>query len=594
MESLFSIDRMDFRPCLIIPNYNHGYALSAILESVQPLNLPTIVVNDGSTDDTPHIIERLKARHAWLISAHRETNGGKGAAIRDGLQYARSHGFSHAVCIDGDGQHDTADIPRFIEAARAAPRALILGAPRFGPEAPIARRIGREVSNTLVAIATWSLLVRDTLCGFRVYPLREALSAIDLSRLQPRMGFDVEIIIRLVWAGMPVRNIPTSVSYPRGGVSHFRYGHDNLHIAKLFTRLIIQGAWKGPLRLTRALMRPQVERDEWYRISERGSLRGLRLLLRVLEVTGRPILLAIMVPVVLYMFLCGWVARRSAMEFQSRVIRLTNGAYSLPRVAWRAYRQFWEFGIAIVDKVISWRKPLPLNRFIWRGREEVKARLAKGQGVIFMSAHIGNVEVIRSLGEERNVIINALMYTGNSPRFRAFLEEINKKSFVRVHDLTSLDASLIFELQAALARGEVVALLADRAPKLSAGRSVMVPFLGAPAAFPQGPWVLASLLGAPVYSVFSMRERGGLYRVTFQAIAERVILPRQRREEVIARYAGLFADSLAATILTYPTQWFNFFDFWRPAPTAPARSPSGQNQHPEQGMTPHPEDAYPT
>lgn len=553
---------MTLRPCLIIPNYNHGYALTAIVGQVEPLGIPLIVVNDCSTDDTRQIIEELQTRHPWIHALHRPVNGGKGAAIRDGLHIAAQRGFSHALCIDGDGQHDTSDTPRFLEAAHTFPDHLILGTPCFGPDAPLARRLGREISNAFVAIATWSLFIRDSLCGFRIYPLAPVLAAVDLNALQPRMGFDVEILVRLVWSGMRVKNIPTRVTYPPHGRSHFRYGRDNAHLTRLLTVLVLQGLLRGPRRIWRATARPRTDRLEWHAMAERGSLTGLRLLLKILLVAGRPILLTVMAPVVLYMFICGRAARTAAVAFQRRVLRVERASDTGFAVWVRAWKQFWSFGVAIVDKVVSWRSPLPLSSFVWSGRDEVKARLARGQGVIFMSAHVGNVEVIRSLGDQRNVVIHALMYTGNSPHFRAFLEEVNKRSFVRVHDLSTLNTSLVFELQAALERGEVVALLADRVPKLSAGRSVSVPFLGSAAQFPQGPWILASMLEAPVYSVFSMRDADGRYRVEFTQLTEQVVLPRAGRSDAIAAYAQSFADALAATIMRYPTQWYNFFEFW--------------------------------
>jgi predicted LPLAT superfamily acyltransferase len=376
------------------------------------------------------------------------------------------------------------------------------------------------------------------------------------------MGFDVEILVRLVWSGLGVINIPTQVRYPADGRSHFRYGRDNAQITRLLTGLVLQGLIRGPRRIWGAVTRPHSARRPWHEMAERGSLTGLRILLNILTVAGRPLLLIVMVPVVLYMFILGRAARRAAIAFQKRVLRSTGAPHAAVTPWWRAVKQFWNFGISIVDKVVSWRTPLPLSSFEWRGRDEVKARLARGQGVIFMSAHIGNVEVIRSLGDQRNVVIHALMYTGNSPHFRTFLEEVNKRSFVRVHDLTTLNTSLVFELQAALERGEVVALLADRVPKLSQGRTVAIPFLGDQAHFPEGPWILASLLGAPVYAVFSLRGADGRYHVEFTQLAERVDLPRAERPRLIAQYATTFADTLHTTIVRHPTQWYNFFDFW--------------------------------
>jgi predicted LPLAT superfamily acyltransferase len=573
-----SAERDNFRPCVVIPNFNHGYALAGIIAELERHALTTIVINDASTDDTAQILDDLARSHSWVKAVHRTVNGGKGAAIRDGLQSALGRGFSHALCIDGDGQHSTDDIQRFLEEARRHPATLILGTPRFGPDAPYVRRIGREFSNILVALSTWSLQARDVLCGFRVYPLYPVLENGDLESLESRMGFDVQIVINLVWKGVPVVNVPTPVRYDPAGVSHFRYGRDNVKMVRLFTVAVTKGLWCGPRRLIRSCRTPRPDSKTWYQIRERGSVRGLRLLLRVFEFLGRTPLLAILMPVVLYLFLRGGEARRSALSFQRRVMRLTDTPERLLSVYWRAFRQFWEFGVSIVDKVVSWRSGLPLERFTWKGRDEVKARLAQGQGVVLMGAHVGNLEVIRALGHSRNVVVNALMFTGNSKTFRVFLEEVNRTSFVRVHDLSGMDANLVFQLQESIARGEIVALLADRLPKYSAGRSIPVPFLGQQAQFPEGPWILASMLEAPVYSVFSMRGRDGRYHVEFEEMTERVNLPRDDRSAALANYARRFADKLGSVILRRPDQWFNFYDFWREATPATEEQTSPQAQ----------------
>jgi predicted LPLAT superfamily acyltransferase len=178
-----------------------------------------------------------------------------------------------------------------------------------------------------------------------------------------------------------------------------------------------------------------------------------------------------------------------------------------------------------------------------------------------MGAHVGNLEVIRALGDTRNVTIHALMFMGHSRHFRRLLEKVSARSFLRVYDLQSIDTTLIFSLQEVIARGEIVALLADRVPKLSSSRAIEVPFLGRPTRFPEGPWVLSSLLQAPVFSVFSMRGEGGRYHVEFELLGEKVDLPRDRRQESLREYARMFASRVERVVKRHPSQWFNFFEF---------------------------------
>jgi predicted LPLAT superfamily acyltransferase len=227
-----------------------------------------------------------------------------------------------------------------------------------------------------------------------------------------------------------------------------------------------------------------------------------------------------------------------------------------------AFRQFWSFGVSLVDKVVSWRRELPLERFTWKGLEQMKGLLAAKQGVIFMGAHVGNIEVLRAFGEGRKVIIHTLMFTGHSRQFKRFLESVNQNSFLRVHDLQSEDTALVFTLQEAIAQGEIVALLFDRIPKLSSSRSVSVPFLGDHAPFPEGPWILASVLEAPVFSAFCMQGGDGRYHVEFELLTDRVILPRNERAKAIKGYVSHSIERLTNCVKRYRYQWYNFFDFW--------------------------------
>jgi predicted LPLAT superfamily acyltransferase len=160
------------------------------------------------------------------------------------------------------------------------------------------------------------------------------------------------------------------------------------------------------------------------------------------------------------------------------------------------------------------------------------------------------------------VVINALMYTANARHFRSLLEQVNAQSFVRVVDISSLDPWMVLDLRTRLAQGEVVALLGDRAPESSVRRAIEVPFLGGIARFPEGPWILASLLEVPVYTVFSMREAGGRYYVEFSELANQIALPRESRGAALRGYISEFATRLGATVQRYPYQWFNFYPFW--------------------------------
>jgi len=231
------------KACTLIPIYDHGDTIASVVESLARYDLPCLIVDDGSGPATREQLDRLEARHPWVEVVHHDSNRGKGAALRTAYASAAAKGRTHAVQLDADGQHDAADIPRFLEAAKAQPDALILGEPIFDESVPWHRLHGRKLSQGIVRLETLSTAVRDPLCGFRCIPLAATLVVLSRARTGDRMDFDPELVIRLVRAGMPVVNIPTHVKYPENGVSHFRMVEDNLRIAGTYVRLAFRLGW---------------------------------------------------------------------------------------------------------------------------------------------------------------------------------------------------------------------------------------------------------------------------------------------------------------------------------------------------------------
>lgn len=226
------------KTCIIIPVYNHEQALPQVIAAIQPFGLPCFLVDDGSSASCRVVLEDCARRAAgWLTLIVRAENGGKGAAMLDGFRTAIAAGFTHALQIDADGQHLVDDIPRFLAASRRYPEALIAGRPVFGRDAPKSRQYGRQFTNVWIWINTLSFSIGDAMCGFRVYPLMAVEQVCNAAPLALRMDFDIDIIVRLYWQGVRVINLPTRVSYPLDGISHFRVGRDNLMISKIHARL---------------------------------------------------------------------------------------------------------------------------------------------------------------------------------------------------------------------------------------------------------------------------------------------------------------------------------------------------------------------
>ena len=226
-----------FRPCALIPIYNHKDTIAATVAGLRAHDLPVVIVDDGSDEATRAVLGGLVSPDVRVIRLAR--NGGKGRAITAGLIAARDADFTHALQIDADGQHDVADVPRFLAEGRADTNALVCGQPIYDHSVPRSRLYGRYVTHVCVWLETLSFMLRDSMCGYRLYPLEATCAEIDRAPLPARMDFDTEVAVRLIWRGVPVRNLPTRVIYPEHGLSHFHMLHDNLRISAMHTRLLL-------------------------------------------------------------------------------------------------------------------------------------------------------------------------------------------------------------------------------------------------------------------------------------------------------------------------------------------------------------------
>jgi glycosyltransferase involved in cell wall biosynthesis len=250
-----------FAPCALIPIYNHKDTIARTVYALRAHGLPVVIVDDGSNTATREVLDVLVGEIDSTTPDVRlirlPLNQGKGRALAAGLLVARDAGYTHALQIDADGQHDTADAPRFIVEARANPQAMICGRAVYDDSVPKARLYGRYLTHVCVWIETLSLAIDDSMCGYRLYPLEATCAEIAHAPFPARMDFDTEAAVRLLWRGVPVRNLPTRVIYPENGLSHFRMLHDNLRITAMHTRLLLGMLPRAPGLLWRRLRRKE-------------------------------------------------------------------------------------------------------------------------------------------------------------------------------------------------------------------------------------------------------------------------------------------------------------------------------------------------
>lgn len=238
------------KPCAVIPVYNHEQAVPAVVDDLLRAGLPCVLVDDASDACCAQVLARLaEQRDVFLVTL--PVNQGKGGAVMAGLREAARLGFSHALQVDADGQHDLGDVQTFLEHSRHAPQALVCGYPQYDASVPKGRLYARYLTHVWVWINSLSLQIPDSMCGFRVYPLPATLALIDNVGLGKRMDFDPEILVRLAWRNQPMRWLPTRVHYPQDGLSHFRLVHDNALISKMHAKLFFGMLVRAPAILWR-------------------------------------------------------------------------------------------------------------------------------------------------------------------------------------------------------------------------------------------------------------------------------------------------------------------------------------------------------
>jgi glycosyltransferase involved in cell wall biosynthesis len=239
---------------VLMPSFNTGAMLLATVAAARQFWSPVWVVIDGSTDGSEAALLRRAAGGPGLRILQRPRNGGKGAAILDGLRAAERSGFTHALTVDADGQHPAALIPQFMAASEARPDAMILGTPVFAADAPALRVHGRRISNAWANLETLWAGIGDSLFGFRVYPIADLRRIMEGTRWMRRFDFDAEAAVKLSWAGVPAINLRAPVRYvdhAAGGVSHLRYVRDNALLTWMHARLMLGFSRRLPALLAR-------------------------------------------------------------------------------------------------------------------------------------------------------------------------------------------------------------------------------------------------------------------------------------------------------------------------------------------------------
>ncbi|CAH0529173.1 glycosyltransferase family 2 protein [Vibrio hippocampi] len=568
----------NYQACFLIPCYNHGSTVADVIASLQPFELPFILVDDGSDLPTQQVLASL-AEQSNVELVRLDQNQGKGGAVMAGIRQAQTLGYSHVIQIDADGQHDIDALPKLMQASQHHPERLISGQPIYDDSVPKSRLYGRYATHIWVWIETLSFSIKDSMCGFRAYPVKQTVVTLDKYQIGRRMDFDIEILVRMYWQGVDIDFVETRVIYPEGGISHFDALWDNLKISWMHTRLFFGMLPRIPALLARK--RPPASSQDtatqgsatqnttsthWSKRSEQGTIIGIKCLLTIYKLFGRKAFDYILRLVIRYYHMTGKQSRAaSELYLQQLQSHAKQQQIELPQPL-DSYQHLLSFGRTMLDKLAAWSGDFSFDNLTIHGQQHVDQILAQDQGVLILGSHLGNLELCRALSKHySSVKINALVFTEHAERFNSVMKAVNPDSELNLIQVSSMGPDTAIMLQQKIEQGEWVVIVGDRTSTTQETRSIYSDFLGKPAPFPTGPFMLASVLEAPVYLLFGLRDDSSEqahFDVHFEPFCDKVTLPRKTRQQALQSVVDHYAQRLEYFTLKAPLQWYNFFNFW--------------------------------
>jgi len=313
--------------------------------------------------------------------------------------------------------------------------------------------------------------------------------------------------------------------------------------------------------------------QHWAQINEFSFVAGMRLLFWLCRIVGRWPVRLILYPVLLWYFLSKPAARAASRDYLKRMAK-HSAELNVDVGKLSVFRHFAAFAESILDKMLLWSGLFETDSVKYQGQSLIAAEIARKRGALLICCHLGNLDLCRVLSKQMaGLKMTVLLHTKNAQRFNRLLAQLNPDSQLNIMQVTELSAATAVLLSEKIAQGEFVAIAGDRIPVTPMPRVTMAKFLGAPAPFPVGPYILTSLLKCPVFLLFTLR-RGRTSEIYFELFRESIHLPRKERERVLADLVAQYAARLEHYCRRAPLQWFNFYEFWR----LPTMDPSAAAQ----------------
>jgi predicted LPLAT superfamily acyltransferase len=308
------------------------------------------------------------------------------------------------------------------------------------------------------------------------------------------------------------------------------------------------------------MIMPNNSENHWAYIAETGTTLGMQILIFAYRVGGSILFKLFLFPVMVFYFLLRSDSRQASGDYLNRVYQFVPGS---PKVTLALkFAHFWQFALALIDKFAIWMGEISRDDMVMHNLDIIDDLVAKKQGAIFAISHLGNFEILSAMSQRHSgVKLTVLHHTKHAEKFNRLLNKYSKNSDVELLQVTEINAALGMRLSEKIQRGEFIAVAADRVPISNKKATVSCDFLGAPANFPTGPFILAITLSVPIVMLVCIREQG-VYHAYFDIIAEAVKVNRSQRSEFMAKSAQSYASRLESYVCKAPLQWFNFFDFW--------------------------------
>ncbi|NML59990.1 acyltransferase [Massilia sp. RP-1-19] len=298
----------------------------------------------------------------------------------------------------------------------------------------------------------------------------------------------------------------------------------------------------------------------WAAINEVSFVAGMRLLFWVWRVFGRWPFGLVLHPVLLWYVLASPRARRISAAYLARA-----GAFApVPQGLAGVLRHFGAFAETILDKMLLWGGLFDTSRVRFHGIAPMQKLIDAGQGALLVCSHLGNLELCRVMAHQQaGLKLTVLVHTRHAQAFNKMLARLDPRSELNLLQVTEMTPATAMMLSERVAAGEFVVIAGDRIPLSPDPRVAHASFLGSDAAFPVGPYVMASVLQCPIYLLFCQRAQDGDYDVHFELLRESVRLPRAGRDAALTELARDYAARLEYHCLRSPLQWFNFYEFWQ-------------------------------